>query len=133
MRKKKGRRIIYNKQKKTNDNRIRLWNDWVKMCKSLGRKKANLYLVELSDKEETFLKIGITTTSVTKRFRKSEYRLKKIKTVRLDSKEAFKAETKVLRRFVKKRYYPSKKFSGYTECFQPSVKKEIIAYIRSIK
>lgn len=121
------------KRRRKQSHRSKLFTEWMKMAKEHNKTKAHLYFVELSGEGETFLKIGVTTTSIYRRFKDLPYRFKRLKSVTADCKTVFQLETKVLRTFKKKRYYPSKKFSGFTECFQISAKKEILAYIKRIK
>jgi hypothetical protein len=124
--------IRYRKSKRNNHRDV-LYKEWMEMVRKNNKKKAILYLVEIRTEEEVFLKIGITTTSITRRFRDSNLRFKKIKSVTTDCDTAFKLESKVLRTFRKSRYYPTVKFSGFTECFKISTKKDIINYIKRIK
>lgn len=128
-----GREIRYPKKRPKSNYRLRLFHEWVKMTQKYNKEKAILYLVELYDEDERFLKVGITTTSISKRFKELNYKIRKIKSVTSDIKTIFKLETKVLSTFKKKSYRPKQKFSGQTECFQLNSKKEIVEYIKRIK
>jgi hypothetical protein len=103
------------------------------MANRFGKTEGSLYLVELYNAEERFLKIGVTTTSINRRFKGFKYKLKKIKNVKSDVRDVFKMETKILRRFKKSQYVPSQRFAGSTECFDPSIKEEVLEYIKKIK
>jgi len=125
--------IRYPKHRAKRNKRLSIFHSWMRMTKKYKKKKAILYLVELYDSEEKFLKVGITTTSVSKRFKGIDYKLRKLKAITSDVVTVFKLESKVLRTFRKSSYKPKKRFVGYTECFDVSKKLEILSYIKRIK
>lgn len=92
-----------------------------------------LYLIEVYNEEERFLKIGITSKSIDKRFsrqREMPYNYKIL--LNIESKNAldtWEKEIKLKRKFNKFKYKPELNFKGYTECFKLEQKENIINYL----
>jgi hypothetical protein len=131
-RKKSGKEIRYPK-KRNGSHRLRLYHKFIAFANRTNRRSGSLYLVELTDGDEKFLKVGVTTTTISRRFRQFYYTVKKVKLVKGTVSDIFKMETKVLQKFKKHSYKPKRFFSGHTECFDIQEKKRIIEYIRRIK
>ena len=86
--------------------------------------KVNFYLVYCLDPNEQFVKVGITSREVHARLSeiRSNWTTKILFTKHLPYIEAFKMEQSFIGEFSEKHHYkPSKKFSGWTECFSPEV------------
>lgn len=84
-----------------------------------------LYLVRLKKGEEDFLKIGITSTSIAKRFQTLPYDLTEELVLSLPLEVAFTTESSILSQFSKYAYKPLERFGGYTECFSIECLSEI--------
>jgi hypothetical protein len=80
-------------------------------------KVAILYKVRVYNEIESFIKIGITTNSVEKRFKSIPYKYEILKTVEGDSGYIFDLENKTKRLFKKWKYIPLINFKGETECY----------------
>lgn len=81
---------------------------------------AILYIVNMKNGEESFEKIGVTSTSMQYRFRhesKLGYEVSELYTKQLNLYDAFLLEQKILNR-ISERYVPLTYFGGYTECFK---------------
>lgn len=81
---------------------------------------AILYIVNMKNGEESFEKIGVTSTSIEYRFRhesKLGYEVTKLYTAQINLYDAFLLEQKILNR-ITERYVPLTYFGGYTECFK---------------
>lgn len=95
-----------------------------------------LYLIEVYDEKERFLKIGITSKSVKIRFsgnRKLPYEYKTI--IEIESENAgeiWEKEIKFKQEFKKHKYNPLLNFKGYTECFKLEQKENIINYLKKL-
>lgn len=103
-------------------------SEWLSIQK--GR-RAKLYVVRMFNDTESFLKIGIT-------FNKIEQRLSQIKYSKeilfsYSSEDAdfiFELEKNCKVKFKDHRILPSILFKGYTECFNVSITKELLAYLQ---
>lgn len=89
--------------------------DFISKCKN---NKATLYVVNLSNHDESFIKIGITSRTVKKRF----YNLKKYVVTTILSIEKDPDTIWCLEQLLKKQlkhhqYIPKHKFAGMYECF----------------
>lgn len=100
-------------------------------------RECKLYLIEVYDKEERFLKIGITSRKVKDRFsgdNKLPYKKDLLTSFNsLDSGDIWDKEVQLKRDFKGRNYTPKKFFRGYTECFDLSCKEDLIKYINNLK
>lgn len=78
---------------------------------------AKLYKVKLYNESESFIKIGITTTSINKRFRLIPYKYEVLKVISGKSDYIFDLENRTKRLFKKYSYKPIIKFKGESECY----------------
>lgn len=94
------------------------------------RKSSVLYVIECSNEEERFIKIGVTTTSVSNRFSdKSEmpYEYKILREFKYaNSEAAFSLETHLLKFTKTAAYNPKLKFSGRTETRTLDIKQPLL-------
>jgi len=91
-----------------------------------------LYVLEIYDDKERFIKIGRTFTSVQQRYSESEslpYSYVILKEVVDNPYRIWKLEIKLKRQFKQYKATPSKQFKGSTECFDI----EITKFIEDIK
>lgn len=83
-----------------------------------------LYLVEMSNDTEVFLKIGITEKNANKRFASASknggYKCRIILQRDMNMYEAWELEQKILSDFKDDKYNPSVYFPGHTECLSKS-------------
>lgn len=96
-----------------------------------------LYLIECSNSDEIFIKVGITSRNLTQRFygdNKLPYKYKLLLMIKNnDPNIIWNKEIEVKRKFKKFKYIPKLKFKGYTECFAPEYTEEIYNYINNLK
>lgn len=79
---------------------------------------ATLYKVRMYNDTESFIKIGITKNSITKRFDSIPYKYEVIKTITGDSGYIYDLENRIKTLFKKHKYTPLIRFKGETECFK---------------
>jgi hypothetical protein len=85
--------------------------------------KYKIYVIKCYNNNERFIKLGFTKYTVKTRFQNMPYRFKVLRVVyNTDSKLI---ETSIHRAIKDKRFKPSRKFPGYTECYPMSMFKEI--------
>jgi hypothetical protein len=101
----------------------------------LGQRLGSIYIIEMSDGEESFLKLGITCN---KKGREKVYKRQKdiydysfVYEKEMINIDSANLERKIMRELKSLGYYhkPTKKFTGYTECFSNEAKDLIIKYI----
>lgn len=101
----------------------------------LGKRLGSIYIVEMFDREESFIKLGITCNKygrekVYKR-QKDIYQYEFIYEKEMINIDSANLERKIMRELKSLGYHykPSKKFTGHTECFSNEAKVLIIKYI----
>lgn len=87
-------------------------SQWIKVSNI-----AKLYKVRLYNDKESFIKIGITTQSLEKRFKYIPYNFEVLKLIEGDSGYIFDLEIRTKRFFKAHRYVPLLNFKGETECY----------------
>lgn len=91
---------------------------WIEYCKNNNVAYATLYIVNLFNKEESFIKVGITANTITNRFKVlSEYKYSIITSIIGNPKDIFNLENKILSVFKSFKYTPKVNIDGKTECF----------------
>lgn len=98
------------------------------------QKPALLYLVDVVNGNEHFVKIGVTAKSIEQRFNRSEYKNMTITPIRIKYMplyEAFRLEQVLLADLKPYQFFSNSRFSGYTECFQnkPEVMQSVFELI----
>lgn len=102
--------------------------------KDLDSEIIHLYIVEFTNETYSFLKAGLTSRSVEKRFKPKAYSVFE-RTVLFDkvipAKTGIELEASIMKEFHKDRYYlpSSVKFKGCTELFKVCVKSDILDFI----
>ena len=99
----------------------------------LINEKNNLYVMHMTDGEESFYKIGIakdTNHRVGHIRRQSNYEPKVLLKARSSTYNCFNKEQKLHSMFKKDRYKPSRKFKGHTECF--SLDREDLIFLEEV-
>lgn len=77
------------------------------------------YIVEMSNDEEMFIKIGITVQkNIIRRFSGSKYKIKTLYYTEDNLYNQIYLERKYLNNSINYRYEPLEKFKGHTECFK---------------
>lgn len=95
-------------------------NQWIEFCTKKSSYEPKVYIIKCFDKNEEFIKIGITTASVHTRFRKYKnqlpYSYEILEEIKGSSDFVWDKEKlhKLCRQF---RYKPLNYFQGETECF----------------
>lgn len=101
----------------------------------LKQKTGRLYLLQFTDKDTKvqFLKIGITQTSIEKRYKYgyTAYQYETLIDRELNLYDAFCLEQQILTMFESVRFEPKKSFGGFSECFTLQHKTDIIKTIDS--
>ena len=99
---------------------------------ALSNKRGTIYVIEVFDNEEKFIKVGNTSSDTEKRFSgdKLPYNYNILLEMEDTLYNCFMLEQYVLDLYKKDRYFPSKKFGGYTECLNHNMKEYVIAEIR---
>lgn len=97
-------------------------SEWIKYCSNKTDVNPQVYIIRLFNKNENFIKIGITTTSIQKRISGNiPYSYEVIKSIYGSPDFVFDLEHKLHKKFLKYKYLPKKSFSGETECFTLSI------------
>lgn len=104
---------------------------------TLPKNKGILYLIQCYNKEEVFLKIGITCKSIKERYRKQKLMPYNYKVLifyeDIDRYNVWSNERFIKKLYKQYKYIPKIKFGGYTECFNIESKKEILEFINNFK
>jgi hypothetical protein len=103
----------------------------------LGKRLGSIYIVEMSDGKESFLKVGITCN---KRGRLKVYNRERgiynyefVYEKELSNLDSALLERKIIRelKLLNKKYKPAKNFTGHTECFNIESKDIIVNLIEA--
>lgn len=95
--------------------------------KKLRGKDGILYVLKFFNNDEEFIKVGITSSSVLKRYCQMKYyNYEIIKIVKDSANKIYDLEKIIIKKYRKYQYIPKIKFNGYTECFKIDKLKEII-------
>ncbi len=105
--------------------------DGQRMKRMKERKKAVqclLYAIKVYDESETFIKVGITTESVSRRYsgKLNDYKYEMIFTCENTVEKCLEYERTIQNLF--KNYIPKKQFAGYLECLEISQYDELINF-----
>lgn len=97
-----------------------------------------LYLIKCYNSEESFYKLGISSSSVAYRYNgnlKMPYEYEVIKELKLNSDLAYDMENQIIRMLASYRYEPNTYFNGRTECFSElePILKLLDKLLKSIK
>ncbi len=95
---------------------------WLNYC--ADKEKTFLYLIQLSNDDESFYKVGITSKDVStrvKRFTRLGYKLKIIEVLEANAGVIYDLEKEILKLNKELKYLPNISFGGRTECFTTSV------------
>lgn len=109
----------------TNPNKINIFTKAAIAGKPIDEYPCTLYLVELSNDNEKFIKIGITTNRIYQRFHENPYKLKIHYQFNSNIEECLKQEQKILKDYSKYKYNPEISFKGYTECLEFNILDQI--------
>ena len=94
---------------------------WLERNQHLKDHYCSLYLLEMNNENESFLKVGITRNSVDIRYKNEPvnnyYAYRIIEEVPLTMESAIALERDILYQFNAYRYFPFYQFGGWTECF----------------
>jgi len=88
-----------------------------------------LYIVNLYNEKENYIKVGRTFVRVSARMSSVPYYYSVIKIIKCDSaKFIFDLENSIKRKFKKFRYEPKISFGGETECFKIESKDDVVVF-----
>lgn len=92
---------------------------------------AILYLIKIIESDKQVIKIGITTRTITQRYKDENIIYMMLKEYVTTLYDAYTIEQSVLEQFANKKVIPKTRFGGWTECFPSSMLQEIKTYINS--
>lgn len=100
---------------------------WIKYCENKEVTPV-LYVLRCFSKEETFIKYGITTVGVEKRYWKTNmpYEYDIIQEIKMNPAESFEMEKKIMKSSKAYKYTPRIKFDGKKECIQEAGLKVVL-------
>jgi hypothetical protein len=104
---------------------------WVKRYES---KECSFYVLEFYNDTETFIKVGVTSKALNKRYKSTtdnDYKFKEIMLIKGTSKEVIDFESYFLKHLKEYRYNPKQKFQGRTECFTLQSKTKIYEHFKA--
>ena len=90
-----------------------------------------LYILECYNNEEKFIKVGITSRSIKKRYCKKKslpYTYKVLKEIKGEASFVWDLESKLKKELTSYKYVPKKLFNGHTECFNINVKQGLLEH-----
>jgi hypothetical protein len=93
---------------------------WINFCNNKLNADPKVYIINCFNKEESFIKIGITSGLVSCRFKDSilmPYSYKVIKEIKGSPDFVFSEEKRLHKIFKSYKYTPKKNFTGKNECF----------------
>lgn len=107
--------------------------DFIGRC-NLKNVQGTLYFVRIFSENESFLKIGITSNSISHRLQeiKPQYNFEIIKAVNGDPAFIYDTESSIRKLFSSNSYKPLHYFGGHTECFTMDSLSAIKAHIDNI-
>lgn len=102
--------------------------DWINRYKNT---LCTFYALVFSNQDETFLKVGITSKSVSGRYKNlKDYKYEKLIEVYGDSQTIANIEKRILKKYKSNRYIPKLYFEGHTECLDITVKNKIYEQLK---
>lgn len=121
--------INYKKNGCPNCKENRGWSrsQWIDFCNKKFIDKAIVYFVRMFDENESFIKIGMPSMPLARRFdSKTPYKYELIKIIYGTPEFVYNKEIELHRKFAKSRYHTLKSFKGEFECFSIDILKDII-------
>jgi hypothetical protein len=104
---------------------------WLKRLKN---KECIFYILEMFNRNEKFLKVGITSKSVLSRYSRLEnYKYKILFETKNNPSNIYDLEKSIMKNFKTNKFYPKKPFPGRSECFNLDCYKQIIKFINKTK
>ena len=96
---------------------------WLKRLKN---KKAYFYVLRVFTDDEEFIKIGITSTSINKRYKSlKNYKFDVLIMLEETPSKVYDIEKELLKKYKNFKYLPKQKFEGWSECFLIETKNKI--------
>lgn len=114
------------KSKKARDNANKRWGDNNSRLKA---DKCLFYILNFFDENESFLKCGLTTESISRRYsgKTANYKYEVVKQIECSVNEAIELEKLISSNCIK--YNPKNKFGGYLECYASENLSNIIELV----
>lgn len=111
---------------------------WLEFCEKFNIKSSRFYVLKMYNDEEEFIKVGITTSTIAKRYRKKfAYNYTVISSVAGEPEFIQCVENSFKKEFKTFQYKPKNKFAGHTECFDKNVlqlyHKKLYDHFRNFK
>jgi len=116
-----------------------LYGNGCKRCSSVGFNKESwlkrlknkngvFYILRFfNDENEQFIKIGITSSTIPKRYvQMNEYKYDILKIVKDSASKVYDIEKMIMKKYKHFRYIPKVKFEGHTECFSINKLNDIL-------
>lgn len=108
-------------------NKSRGWSrtEWLNFTKD---KMCRFYTIECFSNDEKFIKFGMTSTTLKRRFqsnREMPYKYKVILDLELSGEDSWNKELEYLRKYKNNKYLPKLNFKGSTECFNINIKEDL--------
>lgn len=103
--------------------------DWIHRCNKKKNKFPLLYIINCFNKNENFIKIGITSNTIKRRYGDKiamPYNFSILYTFRSTPEDIFKKEKMIFKQFKKFKYLPKLYFAGQNECFLKEIKEELL-------
>ena len=112
------------KSDRAKDNAAKRWDDG----QSEKRKTPDeclFYIIRVFDDNESFIKVGITSESVSRRYsgKLNGYNYELVRTIANSTSECLRIESEIIAKFAK--YEPQRKFAGSLECLEVSQIQDI--------
>lgn len=104
----------------------------IKNKQSYLETNCSLYLVMLSNQDEKFIKIGVTTSNLHLRFKNTPLKVSCIKLVELNLQECLEIEKQLISTFKQYKYLPKTKFNGYTECLDLNCLDQVVLLLTNV-
>lgn len=90
------------------------------------------YIIECYNQDESFIKVGVTSRSITKRYgNRINYNYTVLLEITGPSDFISHLEKKALNIYKNYKYYPKQRFEGRTECFSTSIKNNIYEHFKT--
>lgn len=110
--------------------RSRRYKEWMDECIKRKCGKCLIYVVEMFDGKEKFIKVGVTKTTIQKRFEEHPYKYRVLFCKLMNVTNAYIKEQITLYVFQDHKYTPTINFSGYTECITPKMTKDVVTFVK---
>lgn len=103
--------------------------DWLQYCNTHKNIEPKVYIIRCFNNNEEFVKIGMTTKSIFKRFQSNlPYEYEVIKEIKGSPEFVYDLEHSLHSKYKDFKYLPLISFGGYTECFKISIYPSLVNF-----